>query len=215
LAASPARSQWWTLDELDPGLVAAVILAEDQYFRLHHGIDRSALWAAFTSNLRRRGPRVGASTIAMQLARLLLGWARPTYLRKPVEMIAAVWLVMAHGRETVLELYLNLAPFSVGTRGVAAASEDLFGHDPAQLSPFEATLLAAALTDPEIAPGSTPRFAVWLECRQQQLLVKLARADVIDAAERDVAMAQVQAAWRVSELGAAEPPPPGARSAKS
>jgi membrane peptidoglycan carboxypeptidase len=194
LATDPAVSEWRALSQFDPRLVSTVVLAEDRHFWRHHGIDWSAVRAATTKNIREGRVRFGASTIPMQVVRMLRRWSKRSFARKLGEALLAWWLVARHERETVLEVYLNLAPFAPGTRGAAAGSARL-GQDPGQVTLFEATLLAAALSDPEIAPGSTPRFARWLRYKQQRLVDELAEAGMVDSREASAASAEIEATW--------------------
>jgi monofunctional biosynthetic peptidoglycan transglycosylase len=195
LATDPTRSEWRPLRQLDPRVVAAVVLAEDRHFWRHHGIDWSAARAAARKNLRQRRAQFGASTIPMQVARMLRRWSRRSYSRKLGESLLAWWLVLRYERKTLLEVYLNLVPFAAGTRGVVAGSTQLLGRAPDRLGLFEATLLAAALSDPEIAPGSTPRFAAWLRYKQQRLVDELTEAGFVETWEAAAASAQIAVAW--------------------
>src|SRR5438270_258238 len=80
----------------------------------------------------------------------------------------------------------------------------LLDCDPGQLGLFEATLLAAALSDPQIAPGSTPRFAQWLRYKQQRLVYELKDAGLVEPREALAASATITAAW--PETGSADEP---------
>src|SRR5438552_2549203 len=71
------RLAWTQLSEVSPALIAAVIASEDRRFYHHHGVDSLSLAAATISSLR--GHRRGASTITMQLTRLL----QPPTARSP------------------------------------------------------------------------------------------------------------------------------------
>ena len=71
VAASEASDfGYWPLEELPPRVVAATLVLEDRRFWSHPGIDPFAMTRALWQNVR-GGRRVsGASTIAMQVARL-------------------------------------------------------------------------------------------------------------------------------------------------
>lgn len=237
LAKDPAISAWTHFDEIDPRLVAAVVLAEDRHFWRHGGIDSSAVGAAARKNLQQRmlfwgasmvllltenrlfrgphgrawsrvqagaekilsGPWIkwGASTIPMQVARMLRGWSKRSYVRKLREALLALWLVARHERYTILEVYLNMASFARGTRGVAAGSSQLIGSDPGQLSAFDATLLAAAVSvHPEPAHESLAQFADWLQYTQVRLVAELSESRHLDASDAATAAAQIAARWR-------------------
>jgi hypothetical protein len=196
LATDRAVSEWRSLHEIDPLLVAAVVLAEDRHFWRHRGIDWSAVRAAAIKNVEQRRIRFGASTIPMQVARMLRGWSKRSYARKLGESLLALWLVARYQRESLLEVYLNLVPVVSGTRGLVAGSFHLIGSDPCQLSVFDATLLAAAVSVcPETAPGSTARFATWLYDKQMRLVEDLMESGHINAHEAAAASAQVAAKW--------------------
>ena len=65
-----AEFGYWPLDEVPPRVAAATLLIEDRRFRSHPGVDPLALGRAALQNLR-AGRRVsGASTLAMQVARM-------------------------------------------------------------------------------------------------------------------------------------------------
>src|SRR5215469_11221381 len=70
LARDEQYRLWVPLAEIPPELVEAVQLHEDQYFRYHPGVNLWALLRAATRTYS-GGARQGASTLTMQLARLL------------------------------------------------------------------------------------------------------------------------------------------------
>jgi hypothetical protein len=70
--AEGARVSWVPLSDMDPDLPRAFIAAEDQRFLSHPGVDLRAAVRAVRDNLDRGQVVSGASTITMQLARLLL-----------------------------------------------------------------------------------------------------------------------------------------------
>ncbi|MBQ4331075.1 MAG: transglycosylase domain-containing protein, partial [Spirochaetaceae bacterium] len=65
------RREWYDLDQLPPRVVEVFLAAEDQRFYQHRGVDFVAVVRAAVQNLQ-EGRRVsGASTITMQLVRLV------------------------------------------------------------------------------------------------------------------------------------------------
>jgi penicillin-binding protein 1C len=66
------RLPWVALADISPAVQQAVLLAEDQRFMRHGGVDVSALATAAWDNLFSKKAR-GASTITMQLAGQLDG----------------------------------------------------------------------------------------------------------------------------------------------
>jgi penicillin-binding protein 1C len=95
-----------------------------------------------------RGRRVsGASTITMQLARIISdnsdatrqisakqGGRRQTILRKAGEMFNALRLETRFSKEQILELYLLSLPFGYNTEGAASAARTFFASDISMLS---------------------------------------------------------------------------------
>ena len=70
-AADGSRARWVAYDEIDPDLINAFVAVEDRRFWDHPGVDALALGRAAWRDLRARRVVSGASTITMQLARLL------------------------------------------------------------------------------------------------------------------------------------------------
>ncbi|MGE3525321.1 MAG: transglycosylase domain-containing protein [Gemmatimonadales bacterium] len=70
-AEDGSRQAWVRLDEMDPDLLAAFVAVEDRRFYQHHGVDPRAVARALRQNLGSGRVVSGASTITMQLARLL------------------------------------------------------------------------------------------------------------------------------------------------
>ncbi|HJR33350.1 MAG TPA: transglycosylase domain-containing protein, partial [Gemmatimonadales bacterium] len=69
--AEGSLSRWLSLEEIDPELLVAFVAAEDRRFYEHPGVDPRALARALVADLRAGRIVSGASTIPMQLARLL------------------------------------------------------------------------------------------------------------------------------------------------
>jgi penicillin-binding protein 1C len=60
-----------TQDDVDPRFVSLLVAYEDKRFSVHHGIDPFALGRAFAQLITHGRIVSGASTITMQVARLL------------------------------------------------------------------------------------------------------------------------------------------------
>src|SRR5690554_7283028 len=70
------------LEQVDPHYIEALIGYEDKRFYSHSGVDARAILRAATSNLRHRRVVSGASTLTMQLVRMVE--PRPRTLRSKV-----------------------------------------------------------------------------------------------------------------------------------
>ena len=140
------------LAAISPHLVHALLVQEDRRFFEHTGIDLRGMLRAAASNLGAGGGhRQGASTITMQLARMLDpsrdGMAR-TVPGKCVQVFRALQIEAAHDKDTILERYLNVAPFGGNLRGVAATAHAWFGKTPRELTAAEAALMVSVLPAP-------------------------------------------------------------------
>ena len=146
------RLYWVSLSEQASSLVELLVATEDRRFREHAGVDwlaliRAGYRRAFTDS------REGGSTITMQLVSLLKGesWRR-NLLQKTLQITDALALERAWSKDQIIEAYLNLAPFRGELRGIAAASQGLFGKYPNGLNWVESSVLIALLRSPNASP---------------------------------------------------------------
>lgn len=129
------------LDEISPELKAAILHKEDKYFDYHFGINPIAISRALWNNIVKGERTSGASTISMQVARMLEPAPR-TYGNKMKEMFRAMQLEWMYSKEEIFQLYLNLVPYGGNIEGVKSASILYFGKDPDHLSLAEITALS-------------------------------------------------------------------------
>ncbi|MBD1206929.1 MAG: penicillin-binding protein 1C [Ignavibacteria bacterium] len=144
------------LSEISPTLRSALLQKEDKWFYWHFGVNPFAIVRAAVNNLRHQKTTSGASTLTMQVARMLENQytaqkegnrKRPTQRErtvwnKIVEVFRALQLEITHSKSEILQLYLNLAPYGGNIEGVKAASLLYFGTLPEKLSLAQATTLA-------------------------------------------------------------------------
>ena len=135
------------LDEIPPHVRDAVITAEDEKFWEHNGYDVEGIARAAIANAKARDVLQGGSTITQQLAKSMVGNQR-TLERKISELTYAVALENRYSKEELLERYLNQVYLGSGAYGVAAAAEEYFHKDPADLTPAEGAMLAAVIRSP-------------------------------------------------------------------
>lgn len=193
-AANGERWRWVPLAEMDPVVTAAFIAAEDRQFLSHGGVAWPSLARAVRDNLL--GGRVvsGASTITMQLARLLRGQPR-TVLGKVQQIAWALRLEHHVSKTELLEQYLNRVPLGQGTVGVEAAAKLYFGTSIGRLGAGRAALLAGiarspARNNPMAAPEQAAR-------RRATVLGALRLTGYLSARDSALASAEpVAPAWR-------------------
>jgi penicillin-binding protein 1C len=136
------RLGYWPVDPLPERVVAATMAIEDRRFREHPGVDLRAVARALHQN-HSAGERVsGASTLAMQLARIQDPGPR-TWPRKAVEAATALVLTHRFGRDAVLAHYLRIAPYGNNVYGIGYAARRYFDKPVQDLSWAETALLCA------------------------------------------------------------------------
>ena len=134
---------------VDPGYLALLIAYEDKRFNHHAGVDPLALLRAGGQFLLHRRILSGASTLTMQVARLLEPRAERSLTAKLRQMIRAIEIERRLTKDQVLALYLSLAPYGGNLEGIRAAALAYFGKEPRRLSLGEAALLVALPQSPE------------------------------------------------------------------
>ena len=127
-------------------LKQCVILFEDRYFYYHFGVNFASIFRAFFHNLRSDNC-IGASTITMQVARMLEPSDR-SYKNKIREIFRAFQLEIHFSKDEILNLYLNLAPYGGNIEGAKAASFFYFGKELNELSYAQAALLSTIPKNP-------------------------------------------------------------------
>ncbi len=129
------------LREISPTLRKAILTKEDKYFYYHFGVNPVAVVRALYNNIVKGRRTSGASTITMQVVRLLYPHER-TYLHKLSEMGRAIQLELFYSKDEILQLYLNLVPYGSNIEGIKSASYLYFQKSPDRLSLAEVTTLA-------------------------------------------------------------------------
>lgn len=129
------------LDEISPLLKKTIIEKEDKYFYYHPGVNLLAVGRAFFRNVFTGRRTSGASTITMQVARMLEPKKRNIW-NKLREMFRATQLEWKYSKDEILQLYVNMVPYGGNIQGVKAASLLYFNKNPDHLSLAEITALS-------------------------------------------------------------------------
>lgn len=127
--------------EISPTLKQTLLFKEDKFFYYHFGINPVAILRAAIMNTLHLKRTSGASTITMQVARMLEPKHR-TYGNKVIEIFRALQLEWKFSKEEILQLYFNLVPYGSNIEGVKSASVLYFEKSPDQLSLAEVTALS-------------------------------------------------------------------------
>jgi len=188
LRAFLANDGTWRLltrmNDVSTRYIATLKSYEDKRFDSHFGVDPKAAARAFYQYASSGRVRSGASTLTMQVARLLYPQRKRGLVTKMAQALRAVQLEAHYSKSEILDLYLTLAPFGGNIEGVRAASLVYFGKEPKALTAAEAALLVALPQAPErVRPDRNPQFA---------------------AAARDKVLARLEARGELAEDEAAE-----------
>lgn len=187
VSATLARDEQWRipvrLDHVSPQFLDAVLATEDHRFYRHRGIDTLAVIRAGLDNLLHARCRGGASTISMQLARLVQpeprGWGA-----KLRQTFRALDLETQRDKEWILRHYVNALPFGGNIVGVEAAALCYFGKRARDLDLAEAALLAGIPQRPRaLRPDRNPGAAAQRRSHVLNRMVATGRLDRARARE--------------------------------
>jgi monofunctional biosynthetic peptidoglycan transglycosylase len=139
----------------DSPLPIAVVAAEDQLFKSHHGFDWEAIKQAQEYNRTHERKR-GASTISQQVAKNVFLWPERSWLRKGLEVYFTFLVELFWSKERILQVYLDEVEFGEGVFGAEAASRLYFNKSADKLSARESARLAAVLPNPKLFKADKP-----------------------------------------------------------
>jgi len=166
----PRRVQVWArYGSMSRDLVRAVLVAEDDAFWQHDGVDYAQLQESIQTDWERGRLTRGGSTITQQLAKNLYLSPSRNPLRKLRELIIARRLEAELTKSRILELYLNVIEWGDGIWGAEAAARTYFHKTAAELTPSESALLAAVIINPRMLNPAHPNARI---VRRQQLILR-------------------------------------------
>ncbi|WP_226780162.1 penicillin-binding protein 1C [Oceaniglobus trochenteri] len=167
------------LDAVDPSFTRMLLAYEDKRFFTHHGVDPRAVLRAAATSIARGRLTSGASTLTMQVARLLEDGPTGEIAGKLRQVRLALALERRLSKDEILTLYLNRAPYGGNVEGLRAAALTWFGKEPARLTPAQAALLVALPQSPETRrPDRHPETA---RAARDRVLARMQAAGVIGA----------------------------------
>ncbi len=196
--ASDGQWRFPPLQRVPDKYEAALLTYEDKRFEQHIGVDPVAIARAVRSNLRAGRKVSGASTITMQLARLVRAGGTSGegldrrrhrgYADKLLETLLALRIERTYSKQQILAAYASNAPFGGNIVGLEAASWRYFGRAPTALSWSEAATLAVLPNSPAlVTPG---RSRATLQRKRDELLTKLHMTGVLSAQALQLALAE-------------------------
>ena len=160
---------WVGYARISPHLKRAVLVAEDDAFWQHDGIDVDQLRESIEADWRQGRFLRGGSTITQQLAKNLYLSPSKNPLRKLRELMITRRLEAELKKARILEIYLNVIEWGDGVYGAEAAARTYFSKPAADLGPQESALLAAAIINPRVLNPAHPSAGL---LRRQQLILR-------------------------------------------
>jgi penicillin-binding protein 1C len=170
-----------TSEDVDPRFLDLLFAYEDKRFRAHHGVDPLALGRAVAQFASHGRIVSGASTLTMQVARLLEPRTERSLPAKMRQIVRAIEMEWSLSKDEILALYLSLAPYGGNLEGVRAASLAYFGKEPRRLTLGEAALLVALPQSPE--RQRPDRFSDGARHARDRVLDRAAAAGLMPADE--------------------------------
>jgi penicillin-binding protein 1C len=135
------------LEEISSYFLQAILAAEDGRFYHHGALDMGAIARAVIQAFQHRRIISGASTITMQLARMLE--PNPRTLPAKFQEIWLSWrLTAGMSKDEILSAYINRLPMGSNIYGVEAAARVYFGVPASDLNLAQASILAAIPNNP-------------------------------------------------------------------
>jgi penicillin-binding protein 1B len=151
--ANRTKRRLLTYDEIPSNLVQGVLAIEDRKFFEHGGVNYSSMigwaWHDIVGDRKHRG---GASTLTMQLAKLLFVADTGTIKYKVTQILMAFHLENRFTKKQIFEAYSNQINLgqrgSFSIEGFGEAAQSYFDKDVRQLDLAECAMLAGIIQRP-------------------------------------------------------------------
>jgi len=180
--------------EISPLLKKTILLKEDRYFYYHPGINLVSLIRSVLKNTYSRKRMSGASTITMQVAKLLEP-KRRTYIGKLIEIFRAFQLEWRYSKDEIFSMYINLLPYGSNVEGIKSASVLYFQKNPSKLSLAEIVALSIIPNRPTSLKIGTSN--IYIEKERNRWLRKWLKEKVFTEKEIRDAMSEPFSAKRI------------------
>ncbi len=183
------------VSDVDPQFLRMLVAYEDRRFYDHHGIDALAIGRAALQLVTNGRIVSGASTLSMQVARLIEPRSGRSLSAKLLQVARAIQIERRLSKEEILDIYLTHAPYGGNLEGVRAASLAYFGKEPKRLTVAQAALLVAL---PQLPEKRRPdRNLAAAEAARKRVLERVAVIDAVGDGEAERAEATLVPARRM------------------
>ncbi len=168
------------LNQVSPQFIKAILAAEDGSFYQHGALDLKAILRAIKIGVENKKIVSGASTITMQLARMLDNSPR-TMTAKLKEIWLSWRLAAGMTKDEILAAYINRLPMGGNIYGVEAAARIYFAIPASDLNLAQASILAAIPNNPTYF--NPYQHQKRLQQRQKYVLSRMVQEKYISDAE--------------------------------
>ncbi|OGK15056.1 hypothetical protein A2774_00735 [Candidatus Roizmanbacteria bacterium RIFCSPHIGHO2_01_FULL_39_12c] len=173
-------------DEISDNLKEATLAIEDKNFYRHRGISELGIIRAAINITMGKGLQSG-STITQQLIKNVLLDSKRTFSRKIKEIILAFEVERRYGKDEILEMYLNEAPYGGNYWGVGSASKGYFAKLPKNLTITESAFLAGLPQRPSEYSPFIGKNAAWKQ-RTKDVLRRMREDGHINKSEENASL---------------------------
>lgn len=163
------KQNWVSLENVNPIIIEAILMAEDQRFFYHSGFDWIELAKMKGEHDKFGKPVRGCSTISQQVAKNCFTFGSRSWARKAIEAYYTVLLETVWGKERILEVYMNVIETGRGLFGVEAACQHFFGCPASEVSLSDAAALACVLPKPLTR---TPHMVLTMHTSKHRKIVR-------------------------------------------
>jgi len=181
---------YWEIDGWPERVIRATLVLEDRRFWSHPGIDIRAILRAVIQNISNQQRISGASTIAMQIARMQNPVPR-TYFNKAVEAVAAIIMTLRYERKDIIRHYLKRVPYGNQIHGISYAAYRYYKKPVNDLSWAQIALLSAIPQSPTLHNPLNIRGKFRAKQRARRILQGLQEQALISEAQFELAISQL------------------------
>lgn len=176
-----------SVGDVDPQFLRMLVAFEDRRFYQHGGVDPWAIGRAALQLVMSGRIVSGASTLSMQVARLIEPRQGRSLSAKLLQVARAIQIERRLSKQQILDLYLTHAPYGGNLEGVRAASLAYFGKEPRRLTVAQAALLVAL---PQLPERRRPdRNLAAAEAARKRVLERVAVVEAVGDGEAERAEA--------------------------
>ncbi|NEO91572.1 MAG: penicillin-binding protein 1C [Moorea sp. SIO3G5] len=175
------------LDQISPHFIHAILAAEDGEFYHHGALEMRAIMRSLIQAIEAKRIVSGASTITMQLARMLE--PNPRTLPAKFQEIWLSWrLAAGMSKDEILAAYINRLPMGGNIYGLEAAARIYFGMPASELNVAQASLLAGLPNNPNYLNP----YYYWDAAKRRQIYVlnRMVEDGYITATQADQAYSE-------------------------